>query len=51
MTDTEFVEKTIAYVKQTLRGAEGGHDWFHIQRVFNNALQLSQERRSRRSDC
>ena len=42
MTDTEIVEKTIAYVKKTLHGAEGGHDWFHIQRVFNNTLQLSQ---------
>ncbi len=43
MTDTEIVEKTIAYVKKTLYGAEGGHDWFHIQRVFNNTLQLSQD--------
>ena len=42
MTDSEIVEKTITYVKQTLEGAEGGHDWFHIQRVFNNTLQLSQ---------
>jgi len=24
-----------------LYGAEGGHDWFHIQRVFNNTLLIA----------
>lgn len=43
MTDTALVEETIAFVKATLMGAEGGHDWFHIQRVFNNTLLLSRE--------
>ena len=37
MTDNELIEKTIDFVKQKLMNAEGGHDWFHIQRVFNNA--------------
>ena len=32
-----IINKTIDFVKYTLKGAEGGHDWFHIQRVFNNA--------------
>ncbi|MCK7589609.1 HD domain-containing protein [Subsaxibacter sp. CAU 1640] len=35
------IEKTIAFVKQQLAAAEGGHDWFHIQRVLNNALLIS----------
>ena len=26
------------FVKETLEGAEGGHDWFHIERVYKNAL-------------
>ncbi len=43
MTDAALVEETIAFVKTTLMGAEGGHDWFHIQRVFNNTLLLSRE--------
>lgn len=43
MTDSTLVEQTIAFVKETLQGAEGGHDWFHIQRVFNNTLLLSRE--------
>lgn len=37
-----LIEKTIAYVKQQLQGAEGGHDWFHIERVWKNALHIAQ---------
>ncbi len=36
-----IIEKTILFVKETLQGAEGGHDWFHIQRVFTNAKLIS----------
>ncbi len=43
MNDSELVEETIVFVKKTLRGAEGGHDWFHIQRVFNNTLLLAKD--------
>ncbi len=35
MTDSEIINKTIPFVKATLEDAEGGHDWFHIERVFN----------------
>jgi len=41
MTNTEIIEATISFVKETLDGAEGGHDWFHIQRVFNNTLLIA----------
>lgn len=43
MTDNEIVEETIAFVKETLKGAEGGHDWFHIQRVFKNTLLIAKD--------
>ena len=43
MTNIEQIERTIAFVKETLQGAEGGHDWFHIQRVFNNALLIAKD--------
>ena len=33
-----MIEKTIAFVKEKLRGAEAGHDWFHIERVYKNLL-------------
>ena len=42
MKTVDFVEKTIAFVKDTLTGAEGGHDWFHTHRVFINAKLLGQ---------
>ena len=34
------IQKTIAFVKATLAGAEAGHDWFHIERVYNNAKAI-----------
>ncbi|WP_047246735.1 HD domain-containing protein [Maribacter thermophilus] len=43
MTDTAIVEETINFVKDTLKHAEGGHDWFHIQRVYNNSLLIAKD--------
>ena len=36
-----IIRNTIAFVKETLQGAEGGHDWFHIERVYKNALLIA----------
>ena len=41
MRNSELIRKTIAFVKNELAAAEGGHDWFHIERVYKNALLLS----------
>ena len=38
----QIIEKTIAFVKQKLKNAEGGHDWFHIERVYKNAILISE---------
>lgn len=35
------IEKSIAFVKSQLEHAEGGHDWFHTQRVLNNAMLIA----------
>lgn len=35
-----YINQTIHYVKKELEGAEAGHDWFHIERVYHNALHL-----------
>jgi len=43
MTNSEIIEETITFVKETLKNAEGGHDWFHIQRVFNNTMLIAKE--------
>lgn len=36
-----ILKNTITFVKKTLKGAEGGHDWFHIERVYNNSKLIS----------
>jgi uncharacterized protein len=39
----EVIDNTIRFVKQQLENAEGGHDWFHIERVYKNALLIAKE--------
>ncbi|GAA3571062.1 HD domain-containing protein [Snuella lapsa] len=41
LTSTEKINQTIAFVKEQLIHAEGGHDWFHIERVYKNALLIA----------
>ncbi len=41
MNKQEIISKTEAFVKSTLKDAEGGHDWFHILRVWNNAKLIA----------
>lgn len=36
-----IIQQTITYVKHTLENAEGGHDWFHIERVWTNAKKIA----------
>lgn len=38
-----IIDKTILFVKEKLQDAEGGHDWFHIERVFKNAVLIAHE--------
>lgn len=38
-----LIDNTILFVKQQLENAEGGHDWFHIERVYKNALLIAKE--------
>ncbi len=39
----QLINNTILFVKQQLENAEGGHDWFHIERVYKNALLIARE--------
>lgn len=41
MNSEDVINKTIYFVKETLAGAEGGHDWFHIERVYKNTLLIA----------
>ena len=38
-----LIDNTILFVKQQLENAEGGHDWFHMERVYKNALLIARE--------
>jgi uncharacterized protein len=42
MNEPSLTDKTINFVRTTLQDAEGGHDWWHINRVFVNAKLIAQ---------
>ena len=42
MDNSDIVHKTILFVQEKLENAEGGHDWFHIERVYKNALLIAE---------
>ena len=37
-----LLDNTILFVKQKLENAESGHDWFHMERVYKNALLIAE---------
>ena len=41
--ETPLILATKTFVQQELANAEGGHDWFHIERVYKNALLIAEE--------
>jgi uncharacterized protein len=43
MNKEKIITATIAFVKKELKNAEGGHDWFHIARVFKNSILISKD--------
>ncbi len=43
MKNEKIINNTITFVKKTLEGAEGGHDWFHIERVYKNAQLIAKD--------
>lgn len=42
MTAQQIIDHTAVYVKSELQNAEGGHDWWHIYRVWQNAKLIAQ---------
>ena len=41
--ESKVIQATKAFVQNELKDAEGGHDWFHIERVYKNALLLARD--------
>ncbi|KMQ71211.1 HD domain-containing protein [Chryseobacterium koreense] len=37
-----LIQRTITFVKDQLQGAEAGHDWFHIERVWKLSKKIAQ---------
>ncbi|KPE49872.1 HD domain-containing protein [Chryseobacterium indologenes] len=35
------IENTVAFVKEKLKGAEAGHDWYHIERVWKLSKKIA----------
>jgi uncharacterized protein len=38
-----LIENTIEFVKEKLEGAEAGHDWFHIERVWKLSKKIAEK--------
>jgi uncharacterized protein len=43
MKQNGLIDSTILFVKKKLANAEGGHDWFHIERVYKNSLHIAKQ--------
>ncbi len=41
INQTNIISQTADFVRQSLAGAESGHDWWHIERVWNNAKLIA----------
>ena len=41
--ESPLIIVTKNFVQQELANAEGGHDWFHIERVYKNALLIAED--------
>lgn len=39
----DIITETVEFVKSELYDAEGGHDWFHVYRVWNNAKKIAKK--------
>lgn len=37
----QIIQNTVDFVKQALEGNESGHDWWHIQRVWNTSKTIA----------
>jgi uncharacterized protein len=42
MEHDNLIKATVQFVRDTLQNAEGGHDWWHINRVWTNAKLIAQ---------
>ena len=48
MTQNDIIQKTSAYIKQEFSDDSSGHDWWHIYRVWKNAIAICEQERADR---
>jgi uncharacterized protein len=46
LSQSDLIQKTADHVKELFSGEGSGHDWWHIYRVWQNALFLAREERA-----
>ncbi|MBI5943916.1 MAG: HD domain-containing protein [Chloroflexi bacterium] len=48
MIQNDIIQKTADYIKQEFSGDSSGHDWWHICRVWKNALAICEQEKADR---
>ncbi len=48
MNKNDIIQKTAEYIKQEFSGDSSGHDWWHIYRVWKNALAICEHEKANR---
>lgn len=43
---SQIINNTIDFVKKKLEGAEAGHDWFHIERVWKLSKKIAEKEKA-----
>jgi uncharacterized protein len=43
MNNEVIIKKTVEFVKDRLKNSEGGHDWFHIERVWKLSQKIAEK--------
>ena len=46
MTQQEIIQKTAEHIKQEFSDDSSGHDWWHIYRVWKNAITISEHEKA-----
>jgi len=46
MNQPDILQKTADYIKQEFSGDSSGHDWWHIYRVWKNAITICEHERA-----
>lgn len=43
MNNKQIIQQTADYLKEKMTGEGSGHDWWHVYRVWNNAVQIARQ--------